>query len=126
MSSKEDETPYGNQFFFSFYELSNGEIVVLQFIENLTSGVVTSNVYEFRYANSKLKSGEIKKYQFGNAKPNTYEMSKEFFDWFDASPPVKDLKNNFAPYEDEIKCVEEFYLKFIESKKDIKTETIEV
>ena len=53
---------------------------------------VTSNSYEFSYANYELKSGKIINYEFGNAKAiNKNEMSNEFFDWFDSEPPAKDI-----------------------------------
>ena len=93
MSSMPDEHIYDNNFFFSFYELNNGEIIVLNYVENLTNNKVTSNSYEFSYANYELKSGKIINYEFGNAKAiNKKEMSKEFYDWFDSNPPAKDLK----------------------------------
>ena len=125
MSSKNDETPYNNEIFWSFYELSNGEIIVLQFIDNLTNGVVTSSDFEFAYSNLKLKTVGFKKYQFGIAKPNTYEMSKEFFDWFNSIPAVKNHSEIKFPSSNEEDCVKSFYLEHIESKKDIETETIE-
>ena len=125
MSSKKDETPYDNEFFWSFYELSNGEIVVLQFIENLTNGMITSIDYEFGYANLKLKIGEFKKYRFGNAKPNTYEMSQEFFDWFNSIPSVKNSNEIKFPNRTEEECVKSFYLEHIQPKKDVETETLE-
>ena len=125
MSSNKDLTPYDNEIFWSFYELSNGEVIVLQFIDNLTNGIITSNDYEFAYANLKLKTGGFKKYQFGNAKPNTYEMSKEFFDWFSTIPSVKNYNEIIFPNRNEEECVKSFYLKHIEPKKDVKTDTID-
>ena len=120
MSSEEDESQYDNNFFWSFYELSNGKIIDLQFIENLTNGRVTSNDYDFGYANS-----EFQKYQFGNSKPNTKEMSKEFFDWFESTPLLGDFRIKH-PDKDEEKCVKEFYLKYIEPNKYIETSSVEV
>ena len=126
MESQEDETPYDNKFFWSFFELSNGKIIDLNFTENLTNGKVTSINYDISYSKSELKNGEIRIYKFGNAEPNTKEMSKEFFDWLDASPPVIDLKNNFAPYEDEMKCVKDFFDKNILKTKEVQTNIVNV
>ncbi len=120
MSSEEDESIYDDNFFWSFYELSNGKITDLQFIENLTNGRVTSNDYHFGYANN-----FVQKYQFGNSKPNTKEMSKEFFDWFDSSHLCGDFRIK-RPDKDEEKCVKEFYLKYIEPNKDIETSSVKV
>tara|TARA_Y200000002_G_C22595975_1_gene627350 strand:- start:618 stop:1019 length:402 start_codon:yes stop_codon:yes gene_type:complete len=73
---------------------------------------------------TRLKNGEIIDYKFGDAKANDeYEMSKEFFDWFDSCPPAKNIINKFIPNKNEEKCVKGFYLKNIEPFKDIKTDT---
>jgi hypothetical protein len=53
-------------------------------------------------------------------------MADEFFKWLDSSPPAVDVIDYFEPYENEEKCVKDFYLKHIEPKKDIKTDTIKV
>ena len=119
MTSEESESQYDDNFFWSFYELSNGKIIDLEFIENLTNGRVTSNDYYFGYANS-----EFQKYQFGNSKPNTKEMNNEFFDWFESTPLCGDFRVKH-PDKDEEKCVKEFYLKYIEPNKSIQTDTIE-
>ena len=120
MTSEEDESKYDNNFFWSFYELSNGKIIDLEFIETLTNGRVASNTYYFGYANSGFQ-----KYQFGNSKPNTKEMSNEFFDWFESTPLCGDFRVKH-PDKDEEKCVKEFYLKYIEPNKDIETSSVEV
>ena len=126
IESEENEDHYDDRFFWSFYELNNGKIIHLEFAENLTNGMVTSVDYFFGYPKSELKSEEIIEYKFGNAEPNTKEMSKEFFDWLDASPPVRDLKNNFAPYENEEKCVKEFFDKNILKTKEVATNIVYV
>ena len=53
-------------------------------------------------------------------------MSIEFFEWFDNLPPMKDVIEHRKPEIDEEKCVNKFYLKHIEKKKDVKTDTIKV
>ena len=122
MTSENDK----DKFYFSFYELSNGEIIELMLFQADNEGVII-NQYEFSYTKMKLKSGGIRNYKFGNAKANDAEgMSKEFYKWFDFSPPAGDVIDCFTLYDEEDKCVKDFYLKYIEPKKNIKTETIEV
>ena len=65
-------------------------------------------------------------YKFGNAKPNTKEMSKEFFDWFDANPPAKDCKKLIYPNKDEEKCVKYFFDKNILKNKEVQTNIVNV
>ena len=125
MCSEESKNPYDNKFFWSFFELSNGKIVDLQFVENLTTGKVTSIDYFFGYAKSELKTGEIIEYKFGNAKPNTREFSNEFFDWFDNLSPIKYLKDNREwPTKEEEKCVKEFFDKNILKSRELQTNII--
>ena len=122
MTSENDK----DKFYFSFYELSNGEIIELMLFQADNEGVII-NQYEFSYTKMKLKSGEIRNYKFGNAKANDEEgMSKEFYKWFDSYPPGVDVIDSFALYDEEEKCVKDFYLKNIEPTKDIKTNTTEV
>ena len=123
MTSKDDE----DKFYFSFFELNNGEIIQLLLFQNFRDDKLNVIQYEFSYTKTKLKSGEIRDYKFGNAKANDEEkMSNEFYEWFDSSPPFADVIDLFTLYDEEEKCVKDFYLKHIESTKDIKTDTIEV
>ena len=123
MTSEDDE----DQFYFSFYELNNGEIIELMLFQNFKDDNLNVTQYEFSYTKMKLKSGEIRRYKFGNAKAkDEYGMADEFFKWFDSSPPALDVIDWFALYDEEEKCVKDFYLKHIEPTKDIKTDTIEV
>ena len=116
MSSEDGE----DKFYFSFYELNNGKIISLQVFQ--TSDTTQ---YFFNYTRTKLNSGEIRTYKFGNAKAiSEKDMSIEFFEWFDNLPPMKDVIEHRTPEIDEENCVNEFYLKHIEKKKDIKTDTI--
>jgi len=48
----------------------------------------------------------------------------EFFDWLDASPPVKDCKELIWPTKDEKKCVKEFFDKNILKSKEVQTNII--
>ena len=125
MSSEKDETPYDHNFFWSFFELNNGEIIDLNFTENLKNGKVSSIDYHFGYTKHELINGEFIEYKFGNAKPNTKEISDEFFDWFDSNPPVKDLNFFCSPTKNEEKCVKEFFNKNILKNKEVSTNIIE-
>ena len=122
MTSEDDK----HKFHFSFYELSNGEIIELMLFQADNEGVIIDQ-YEFSYTKMKLKSGEIINYKFGNAKANDEEgMSKEFYKWLDSSPTALDVIDWFAIYDDEEKCVKDFYIDNVEPIKHIKTDTIEV
>ena len=63
MKSEDDE----DQFYFSFYELSNGEIIELTLFQSLNEGVIIDQ-YEFSYTKMKLKCGKIINYKFGMQK----------------------------------------------------------
>ena len=126
IESGESEDPYDNRFFWSFFELSNGEIIDLNFTENLKNGKVSSIDYHFAYTKHELKNGEVIEYKFGNAKPNTKEISDEFFDWFDSLPPAKDIKELSYPSENEEKCVKEFFDKNILETKEVATNIVNV
>ena len=115
-----------DKFYFSFYELSNGKIIELMLFQADNEGVIIDQ-YEFSYTKIKLKSGEIGNYKFGNSKASDVEgMSKEFFKWFDSSPPAVDVINWFTLYDEEEKCVKDFYIENVEPIKHIKTDTTEV
>jgi hypothetical protein len=115
-----------DKFYFSFYELSNGKIIELMLFQADNEGVIIDQ-YEFSYTKIKLKSGEIRNYKFGNSKASDVEgMSKEFFKWFDSSPPAVDVVNWFTLYDEEEKCVKDFYIENVEPIKHIKTDTTEV
>ena len=127
MTGGGDSDSWEDKFYFSFYELNNGEIIELHLHENFQEGKLDFTDYSFSYTKQELKSGEIINYKFGKAKANDGNgMSKEFFDWFESCPPANDLKEHYALYADEEKCVKDFFLKHIELTKDIKTDTIEV
>ena len=125
MTGGEDADDWEDMFYWSFYELNNGKVIVLNNIEYWENDKLIENDFSCSYGSSELKSGEIRKYEFGNAKPNDVNaMSKEFFDYFESNPPVKDLKVLDYPTKDEEKCVVEFYKKHIIDRKDQKTNTV--
>ena len=122
MTSENDK----NKFYFSFYELNNGEIIELMLFQSDDEDISTAQC-DLYYTKFELKNREVIDYNFGNAMANNEnEMSKEFFDWFDSCPPAKDVINNVIPNKNEEKCVKDFYLKHIEPTKDVKTDTTEV
>ena len=52
MTSEDDE----DQFYFSFYELNNGEIIELTLIENFKDNKLNATQFEFSYTKMKLKN----------------------------------------------------------------------
>ena len=124
-SPAENESGWENKFYWSFYELSNGNIINLQYIENWENNKFVDADFDDSYTKYELKNGETISYEFGGAKADDIDaMSKEFFDWFESLPPYSDLKNPTRPSLEEEKCVKEFYKKHIMDKKDEKTDTI--
>lgn len=127
MTGRGDPDTWEDKFHFSFYELNNGKIIELHLHENFQNGKLDFTDYSFSYTKQELKSGEIRNYTFGNAKANNeYAMANEFYKWFNSSPTYGESEANFAPYDEEEKCVKDFYLKHIEPTKDVKTDTTEV
>ena len=122
----DNESEWENKFYWSFYELSNGNIINLHQIENWENNKFVDQDFDDSYTNYELKNGETISYEFGDAKANDAEaMSKEFFDWFESRPPYNDIKRPILrPSIEERKCVIEFYKKHIIDRKDQKTDTI--
>ena len=122
----DNESEWEIKFYWSFYELSNGNIINLQHIENWENNKFVDSEFDDSYTKYELKNGEIISYKFGDAKASDADaMSEEFFDWFESLPPYNDLKKPvFRPSIDEANCVIEFYKKNIVDKKDQKTDTI--
>ena len=122
LTSEDDK----HKFYFSFFELNNGEIIELLLFQVDNEGVIIDE-YEFSYTKMKLKSGDIRRYKFGNAKAkDEYGMADEFFKWLDSSPPAVDIIDWFALYDEEEKCIKDFYIENVEPIKHIKTDTTEV
>ena len=115
-----------NKFYWSFYELSNGNIINLLHTENWKNNKLVDADFDDSYTKYDLKNGETISYEFGDAKANDLDaMSKEFFDWFESTPPYNDIKKPILrPSTDEANCVLEFYKKNIIDRKDQKTDTI--
>ena len=122
MTAGSDNDDYEHKFYWSFYELNNRKIIVLNHTEYWENDKLIDNEFSYSYGCSELKNGEILKYEFGDAKPSDANaMSKEFFNFFDSLPTIKDLKFLRYPTKKEEKCVEAFYKKKIMAEKDKKT-----
>ena len=115
-----------DKFYFSFYELNNGNIIELNLFQSFKEDKLILSQYDFSNTKDELKNGEVIEYKFGNAKPNTKEISDEFFDWFDSLPPAKDIQELSCPSENEEKCVKEFFNKNILETKDVATNIVNV
>ena len=126
MTGGEDADDWKHMFYWSFYELSNGNIINLNYTENWEKDKFIDDDYDYSYTKDELKNGEIISYEFGDAKADDVDaMSKEFFDWFESLPPYNDVKTPILrPSIEEEKCVKEFYKKHLMAKKDEKTDTI--
>jgi len=118
---------YYTKHYYSFYELNNGKIIFLVNLALYEKNKLVDFNYTFDYTKEELKSGAFFNYSFGEAKgDNEKQMNKEFFDYFNAIPMVDDLKKYYAITKTEEKCVKDFYLKYIEPTKDIKTDTLNI
>ena len=115
-----------DKFYFSFYELNNGNIIELNLFQSFKEDKLILSQYDFSNTKHELKNGEVIEYKFGNAKPNTKEISDEFFDWFDYLPPAKDIQELSCPSENEEKCVKEFFNKNILETKEVATNIVNV
>ncbi len=101
MSSEQDEAGYEHRFFWSFYQLNNNKIIVLQHTEFWGNNKFVDDQFEYYYGQSELEDGSILKYKFG----------QDFFEWFNSQPPVNDLEKLLYPTKEEKKCAKEFYIK---------------
>lgn len=122
MTSGDDTDDYEHKFYWSFYELNNGKVIVLNHTEYWENDKLVDNEFDYTYGSSELKNGKIIKYEFGNAEPDDLNaMSEEFYDYFESNPPIKDLKNLTYPTKQEEECVEVFFKKQLMDRKDEKT-----
>ena len=123
MTSEDDS----HKFYFSFYELNNGNIIELDLFQSFKDDELILSQYDFSNTKVRLKSGKVREYKFGKAKADdNYAMADEFFKWFDSYPTHLEVKDYYIIEEIEEKCVKDFYLLNIEPTKDIKTDTTEV
>ena len=95
-----------NRFYWSVYELNNGEVIVQQRIEDWEGEKLLKTYFEYNYANHELNSGE----------KIIYDFDHDFNTLFNSSPPFKDVKNPSFPSREEKSCVNDFYNKEVEKK----------
>lgn len=114
----------GTRFYWSFYQLNNQQVICLQYIdykdENLNPDLSFYNekVYSFKYKfweYWKKKNEENKKF-YKKLKKIEDEETKMLI-WKKRSVPL---------YEDEVKCVKDFFYKHVVIEKNKKTEIINV
>tara|TARA_B100000609_G_C17009752_1_gene328022 strand:+ start:274 stop:648 length:375 start_codon:yes stop_codon:yes gene_type:complete len=98
---EDDKDKIINRFYWSVYELNNGEIIVQQKIEDWEEEELIKTYYYYNYANCELKNGELVEYNF----------NQDFNTLFNSSPPFKDIKNPKWPTKEEESCVINFYNK---------------
>ena len=95
MIAPDESTDWEDKFYYSFYELNNKKIIVLNHTEYWEKDKLVDNEFQCTYGKSELKNGTVRKYEFGNASYNDANaMSKEFFDYFESNPPIKELLAN--------------------------------
>ena len=121
----EETDNWDHKFYWSFYQLNNGEIIGLDITEYWENDMLIDQEYVFSYTKSELLNGSTHSYKFGDAKSSDDNaMSKEFFKWFDSLPPYHQIKTSTIPTLEEQQCVMGFYKKHIIDFKDKKTNTI--
>ena len=121
----EKKDNWEHKFYWSFYQLNNGEIIGLINTEYWDNKKLIDQEYSLSITKSDLLNGDTHNYKFGDAKANDDdEMSREFFEWFDSLPPFHKVKASSNPSLEEEKCVMGFYNKHVLDFKDKKTNTI--
>ena len=91
------------RFYWSVYELNNGEVIVQQKIENWEGEKLVKTYFEYTYENYELKNGNKREYDF----------NEDFNTFFDSAPLIKDIKNPIRPTKEEESCIYDFYIKNI-------------
>ena len=91
---------FEQRFYWSFYELNNGSIITVQYIENWnTNRKINEDDLHMTYSNYELKNGRLIRYEFG----------QDFNNWFHSTPSMKDQKELTWPTEKEIDCIKDFF-----------------
>ena len=104
MTGGEETDKIINRFYWSVYELNNGEVIVQQKIEDWEGNRLIRTYFQYNYANHELKNGHKIRYDF----------NYDFNALFDLSPPFKDIKNPSFPSKEEESCVRDYYNKEFE------------
>ena len=91
---------FEQRFYWSFYELNNGSIITVQYIENWnTNRKINEDDLHMTYSNYELKNGRLIRYEFG----------QDFYNWFHSTPSMRDQKKLTWPTEKEIDCIQDFF-----------------
>tara|TARA_Y100001978_G_C23617319_1_gene396636 strand:+ start:334 stop:828 length:495 start_codon:yes stop_codon:yes gene_type:complete len=114
----------GTRFYWSFYQLNNQQVICLQYTDykddnlNPDMNFYNEKVYSFKYNFWEYweKSNEENKKIYKKLKKIEDEETKMLI-WKERSVPL---------YEDEVKCVKDFFYKHVVKEKKKKTETINV
>lgn len=115
MSSDTTKERYEN-FYFSFYHLSNDRVIELQCVEYIKNGKVKESDLFFHETKFELKNG----------KKINYFLGQDFFEWFNLSPPIIQIKNSTPPSKEEVMCVKKIFYDYVDKVREKKTDIISV
>ena len=88
-----------HKFYYSFYELNNGNIIKLQFVQYVGPMTKEEDDYGFFYTNVTLKNGEEITYTFG----------QDFWEYWNTMPGYVQIDNPQNPSKEEEECVRLFF-----------------
>ena len=88
-----------HKFYYSYYELNNGSIIELQFVQYIGPMTKEEDDYGFSYTNMTLKSGEELTYIFG----------QDFWEHWNTKPANHQIDNPQDPSKEEKECIRLFF-----------------
>ena len=91
------------KFYYSFYELNNGNIIELQFDQYVGPMTKEEDGYSFFYTNVTLKNGEEITYTFG----------QDFWEYRNTTPANLQIDNPQNPSKEEKECVRLFFDEYL-------------
>ena len=100
------------KFYYSFYELNNGNIIELQFDQYVGPLAKEEDGYSFFYTNVTLKNGEEITYTFG----------QDFWEYWYKRPGYVQIDNPQYPSKEEEECIRLFFdenLKMNDSESEV-------
>ena len=114
----------GTRFYWSFYQLNNQQVICLQYIdyedEKMTPDLHFHNekIYKFEYDFWEYwKKSDEENDQFYKHLKKIEDEETKMLVWKERSIPL---------YDDEVKCVKDFFYKNVEENKKDKTDIIQV
>ena len=99
--------------YYSFFELNNGNIIELEFVQYVGPMNKEKDDYGFYFTNITLKNGEELNYTFG----------QDFWEYWSTKPAYHHIDNPQSPAKEEEDCVRLFFDKHIKINK-CESETI--